>query len=66
MKQVSILIWSLVGIGFALGSCVFPSCDEVQVEPTKERRVTLPEKCRPYYGDGTDRWINCMGVGYVQ
>lgn len=24
---------------------------------------SLPEKCRPYYNDGTDRWIECMGVG---
>ena len=25
--------------------------------------VHLPTKCRPYYNDGTDNWINCMGVG---
>lgn len=24
----------------------------------------LPTRCRVYYTDGTDRWIECMGVGY--
>lgn len=24
----------------------------------------LPEKCSPYYGDGSGRWPECMGVGY--
>lgn len=24
----------------------------------------LPTKCAQYYNDGTERWINCMGVGY--
>lgn len=23
----------------------------------------LPTKCAPFYNDGTDAWINCMGVG---
>ena len=31
------------------------------------RRMTaenhLPTRCRAYYADGTDRWIECMGVG---
>jgi hypothetical protein len=34
----------------------------VVVEPIP----SLPVKCRPYYNDGTERWINCMGVGYVR
>lgn len=24
-----------------------------------------PERCARYYNNGTDDWINCMGVGYV-
>ena len=24
--------------------------------------VHLPTTCRPYLNDGTDKWINCMGV----
>jgi len=24
---------------------------------------TLPEKCHPFYNDGTGRWAECMGVG---
>lgn len=23
----------------------------------------LPTTCRPFYNDGTGRWIECMGVG---
>lgn len=26
----------------------------------------LPEKCAEFYDDGTEDWINCMGVGYVR
>lgn len=33
------------------------------ITPTNGR-VHLPTKCRPFYNDGTDRWIECMGVGY--
>ena len=26
----------------------------------------LPAQCGRYYNDGTERWIECMGVGYVR
>jgi hypothetical protein len=26
-------------------------------------RVSLPEQCKQFYNDGTDRWVECMGVG---
>ena len=25
-------------------------------------RIDRPERCAQYLNDGTDRWINCMGV----
>ena len=28
--------------------------------------LTLPDICRPLYGNGTEDWITCMGVGYVK
>lgn len=39
---------------------------------SKEERITkkeesgrhLPTECQSYYNNGTDEWINCMGVGY--
>jgi hypothetical protein len=34
--------------------------DEIKV---KVERVHLPTKCRPLYNNGTDEWIECMGVG---
>lgn len=33
-------------------------------EEVKVERVHLPTKCAPFYNDGSDRWIECMGVGY--
>ncbi len=27
-------------------------------------KQTLPQKCAPYYNDGTDNWKACMGVDY--
>jgi hypothetical protein len=29
----------------------------------KNEKQTLPQKCQPYYNNGTNEWINCMGVG---
>lgn len=35
--------------------------NEIQQEKEmKDRRI----ECRAYYNDGTDRWKDCMGVGY--
>lgn len=32
--------------------------------PRASKRVThRPQLCERYYNDGTDRWIECMGVG---
>jgi hypothetical protein len=60
------MLWSLVGLGFLIGSCVSdPQCPEPEpVAVEKAERVHLPTKCRKFYNDGTDRWIECMGVGY--
>ena len=34
-------------------------------ERTEQRsRLHLPSKCRQHYNDGTNRWKECMGVGY--
>ena len=30
---------------------------------TPTQGITLPRKCAPFYLDGTDKWITCMGVG---
>jgi len=32
--------------------------------PRKRQRQSLPQKCAKFYADGTERWIDCMGVGY--
>lgn len=28
--------------------------------------ANLPRRCAVYYGNGTDDWVDCMGVGYVK
>ena len=62
-------------VGFAMVGCTSftyqPSdldaidWDKIEAE-IKVERVHLPTKCRPFYNDGTEAWINCMGVGYVR
>lgn len=39
---------------------VYAAKPETAPEPAP---LTLPEVCRPYYNDGTDRWKDCIGVG---
>ena len=36
-----------------------------QEQETRNNLDTRPTMCYPYYNDGTERWANCMGVGYV-
>lgn len=57
-----IMLW------LCLGSWHYPPAD-AQPEPAlkKERnRYHRPTICAPYYNDGTDRWKDCMGVGYIK
>lgn len=36
------------------------------IKEEKERESRhLPTECEQYYCDGTDQWIECMQVGYV-
>jgi hypothetical protein len=53
-------------IGITVGYVLFYP-DEVVPVPVEvapiERKVSLPEKCHPFYLDGTGRWAECMGVG---
>jgi len=37
-----------------------------EIEDIKEitERRHLPSECQSYYNDGTDRWKDCIGVGY--
>ena len=37
---------------------------DIQVKDQQKQEVnTLPQKCAPFYNNGTDDWIECMGVG---
>ena len=40
--------------------------DVVSQEPCPQampEKTHLPSLCKQYYNDGTDAWIECMGVG---
>lgn len=41
---------------------------EAQSRATLQRVLivppTRPERCRPFYTEANDKWIDCMGVGY--
>ena len=54
------LLVSLIQLGVYVYKYTHPEPEIIEEE---EPMVSLPTKCRPYLGDGTDRWINCMGVG---
>jgi hypothetical protein len=66
--------WEIIKTGvvvlFAIGVIMLVGCtaqdDSLYVQPEKQASTHLPTKCRPYYNDGTERWIDCMGVGYVR
>jgi len=64
---VSVIIAALALVALYLGVCIIgytKTAGQFVADAPKAQRQSLPEKCRPYYGDGTDAWINCMGVGY--
>ena len=59
--MVGLALWVLVLL-VEFGVFVYKATHP-DVLPRGEETIHLPTKCRPYLGDGTDRWINCMGVG---
>jgi len=56
----------LLFAGFLMAAVVGLIADAQGSQVVRYERVHLPTTCRPYYNDGTERWINCMGVGYVR
>ena len=61
LYTIALMIYlALAILGFEEAKTQSPVIIEV---PTP--RQTLPQKCAKYYNDGTENWINCMGVGYV-
>lgn len=61
-------ILALTGLALMLGTCTAQQDerDDPNVTPdVRSERISnhLPSKCRQYYNNGTDQWIDCMGVG---
>lgn len=65
IKVAVTIVFGLFVLALVLG-CV-PEDTDGDLVHTKEltEENHLPTKCRPFYNDGTDRWKDCMGVGYV-
>ena len=64
---VSVIIGVLALVVLYLGICIIgytKAAGQFVADAPTAQRQSLPEKCAPYYQDGTDAWINCMGVGY--
>lgn len=38
--------------------------NEVVIKEQERRDEDIRTRCAVYYNDGTDRWTECMGVGY--
>ena len=59
----------LLGLSFALfvGFIVYAMLslplDDCPPPTQAPSEYHLPTKCRPFYEDSTDAWIECMGVG---
>jgi hypothetical protein len=58
----SVLLWTTLEICTAVQDAHIEAVATraVQSERTSE---TLPQSCRQFYNNGTDQWIECMGVG---
>jgi len=54
----------VITLGLLMGSCNHGQF--LVAGPPEEPKVKfhLPSHCRHLYNDGTDAWIECMGVGY--
>lgn len=70
MGIIAFMIYFVVAImGFESAKAVESLAERIGVITATVQRQsvpTLPQKCRQYYNDGTERWVNCMGVGYVR
>lgn len=58
-------LWLLVAL-YASGSLYIIVSLALYEPPAPRKRVAfehLPSVCQKYMNDGTDNWINCMGVG---
>jgi len=63
------VILFLIVIFTSMSYAVLKTAKETQesikdIKDIREQQLTLPEKCRKFYNDGTDRWVNCIGVEY--
>jgi hypothetical protein len=71
MKEIAAVI--LVVFGYLALICLQDMRDLLEAAHMQRTTVvvhtvkteSLPVRCRPYYNDGTERWAECMGVGYV-
>ena len=63
---VLVIIAALVGMAlYFIGAIHVYETSKGQVtQSVTMARQSLPQKCAPYYNDGTEQWIDCMGVGY--
>lgn len=54
----------VVSFSYAVVETAEGSRHKVEIYQQKQEVKSLPEKCQPFYNDGTDQWKDCMGVGF--
>lgn len=64
LVQLSVVLFFLLMV-FAVFDTIRTIENTRDILREKKDIPTLPQKCGMYYNDGTERWKECMGVGYV-
>ena len=60
---ILIFLFTVVGTVKRIEDIVKEYDNQRQQEIT-EQYQRAPERCAEYYNNGTEEWIDCMGVGY--
>jgi len=63
---ITFILFLLVSLTVAVLETATEIREIVQERELSIDRSHLPSECEKYYNDGTDRWKDCMGVGYVK
>lgn len=63
---IAMILIIFLSLSIAVIKTAYGIQQDIQKVIKKEKeRTHLPTICEEHYGTGSDQWIECMGVGYV-